>query len=269
MRQPGERCGSQVRDAAARSEMQHPGERCGSQVRDAAARSEMQHPGERCSSQVTPQKSEVAPGSSVELRCSVAEASPTTTIWWLKDGVPVTKSSPSMQVSQDSASGLSLLRVPVSDDDDAGFYQCRARRDERSLAHAHALIALPARPPLLVYRFIAHALPPGPSVSLKCVARAVPVPHILWSLDGLPITPSHSCASSGHLFDSNELEIPKKSRKLCWRRPRVGILRTGRRIAPRARLRNGEGKQGEREENEGFESAVKPRIFCEGKVRIK
>jgi len=41
--------------------------------------------------------------------------------------------------------------------------------------------------PVLLYRFSEQTLQPGPSVSLKCVAKGNPPPRITWLLDGFPM----------------------------------------------------------------------------------
>ncbi|KAA0202808.1 hypothetical protein HAZT_HAZT010653 [Hyalella azteca] len=61
----------------------------------------------------------------------------------------------------------------------------------RDVAHAHAMVVLSASAPVLLHRFIAHTLQPGPAVSLNCKARATPTPHITWTLDGFPLPQSH------------------------------------------------------------------------------
>ena len=41
--------------------------------------------------------------------------------------------------------------------------------------------------PALLYKFSEQTLQPGPSVSLKCIAKGNPPPSIQWLLDGFPI----------------------------------------------------------------------------------
>ena len=48
------------------------------------------------------------------------------------------------------------------------------------LSHADAL-------PVLLYKFSEQTMQPGPSVSLKCIAKGNPPPRIEWLLDGFPI----------------------------------------------------------------------------------
>eukprot|EP00093_Oithona_nana_P013637 13637.XXX_410448_413469_1 [CDS] Oithona nana genome sequencing. len=44
--------------------------------------------------------------------------------------------------------------------------------------------------PVLLYKFSEQTLQPGPSVSLKCIAKGNPPPRIQWTLDGFPIPQS-------------------------------------------------------------------------------
>ena len=41
--------------------------------------------------------------------------------------------------------------------------------------------------PVLLYKFSEQTLQPGPSVSLKCIAKGNPPPQIIWTRDGFPI----------------------------------------------------------------------------------
>ena len=41
--------------------------------------------------------------------------------------------------------------------------------------------------PVLLYKFSEQTLQPGPSVSLKCIAKGNPPPQIQWTRDGFPI----------------------------------------------------------------------------------
>ena len=41
--------------------------------------------------------------------------------------------------------------------------------------------------PALLYKFSEQTLQPGPSVSLKCIAKGNPPPTLEWLLDGFPI----------------------------------------------------------------------------------
>ena len=44
--------------------------------------------------------------------------------------------------------------------------------------------------PVLLYKFSEQTLQPGPSVSLKCIAKGNPPPNIEWLLDGFQIQQS-------------------------------------------------------------------------------
>ena len=59
-----------------------------------------------------------------------------------------------------------------------------------------------SKPPLL-YRFPEQTLQPGPSVSLKCIAKGNPPPRISWSLDGFPLP-------------QNERYRKYINQKICW-----------------------------------------------------
>ena len=41
--------------------------------------------------------------------------------------------------------------------------------------------------PVLLYKFSEQTLQPGPSVSLKCIAKGNPPPQIHWTRDGFPM----------------------------------------------------------------------------------
>ena len=41
--------------------------------------------------------------------------------------------------------------------------------------------------PVLLYKFSEQTLQPGPSDSLKCIAKGNPPPQIIWTRDGFPI----------------------------------------------------------------------------------
>ncbi len=41
--------------------------------------------------------------------------------------------------------------------------------------------------PVLLFKFSEQTLQPGPSVSLKCIARGNPTPRIEWMRDGFPL----------------------------------------------------------------------------------
>ncbi|KAF2368147.1 Immunoglobulin-like domain [Trinorchestia longiramus] len=101
---------------------------------------------------------------------------------WYKDGRLLTPSSRII------ISGGSL-RVSATQRSDAGMYQCFARLDNSALQDA-AELRLGASPPELIYRFISQKMRPGPSASLKCIARGTPTPTLSWTLDGFPLPPS-------------------------------------------------------------------------------
>ncbi|KAF2352140.1 Immunoglobulin I-set [Trinorchestia longiramus] len=157
--------------------------------------------------QVSPPLTQVTAGGVLELRCSVS-GSPVTDVLWYKDASLV-RASGKYSISEDhslvykmygsssSKRQARLLRVDAVQVADEGVYQCRAVGPTDS-AHGHAIVALGASAPVLVYRFIAHTLQPGPAVSLKCIARATPTPHITWTLDGFPLPQSHRYCTVTH-----------------------------------------------------------------------
>ncbi|XP_047735527.1 Down syndrome cell adhesion molecule-like protein Dscam2 [Hyalella azteca] len=140
--------------------------------------------------QVSPEFVEVDAGEELELRC-VVTGSPVDLLVWYKDGQLTRTGS--------AASGGDVLRVGAVQSPDTGVYQCLVQSSHEA-AQATAVVRLggfakisshTASTPRLVYRFIAHTLQPGPAVSLKCIARATPTPHITWTLDGFPLPQSH------------------------------------------------------------------------------
>ena len=53
--------------------------------------------------------------------------------------------------------------------------------------------------PSLLYRFSEQTLQPGPSVSLKCIAKGNPPPRITWNLDGYPLPQNERYVNSNIL----------------------------------------------------------------------
>ena len=55
--------------------------------------------------------------------------------------------------------------------------------------------------PVLLYKFSEQTLQPGPSVSLKCIAKGNPPPRIHWTLDGFPVPQSERYVHNKLTFD--------------------------------------------------------------------
>ena len=53
--------------------------------------------------------------------------------------------------------------------------------------YLHCIFCISDAMPALLYKFSEQTLQPGPSVSLKCIAKGNPPPSIQWLLDGFPI----------------------------------------------------------------------------------
>ena len=56
-----------------------------------------------------------------------------------------------------------------------------------SNVHTYIIFFVSDAMPALLYKFSEQTLQPGPSVSLKCIAKGNPPPSIQWLLDGFPI----------------------------------------------------------------------------------
>ena len=56
-----------------------------------------------------------------------------------------------------------------------------------SNVHTYIIFCVSDAMPALLYKFSEQTLQPGPSVSLKCIAKGNPPPSIQWLLDGFPI----------------------------------------------------------------------------------
>ncbi|KAF2363174.1 Immunoglobulin I-set [Trinorchestia longiramus] len=142
--------------------------------------------------QISPTNAQVSVGGRVALRCRV-DGHPIDTVTWFKDAEKLRSSSRVRLLTQEE-----LVISPVHAED-AGLYQCRVSSVQLPSAQAASHITLGASAPRLLYRFIAHTLQPGPAVSLKCIARATPTPHIAWTLDGFPLPQSHRYCATHHL----------------------------------------------------------------------
>ncbi|XP_047741073.1 Down syndrome cell adhesion molecule-like protein Dscam2 [Hyalella azteca] len=159
---------------------------------------------------VQPKVAVVDVGGSTEFLCEVGEGDSSTT-WtygheyssggrgpgtatrytWYKDGRII---APSSRIVITGGS----LRVTGTQRSDAGMYQCFARSDRTTLQDA-AELRLGASPPELLYKFISQKMRPGPSASLKCIARGTPTPTLSWTLDGFPLPQSERMLVGQHV----------------------------------------------------------------------
>lgn len=78
------------------------------------------------------------------------------------------------------------LKIFNVQEGDEGSYQCGVE-NEYDMALASGALWLGDAMPVLLYKFSEQTLQPGPSVSLKCIAKGNPPPRIVWTLDGFPI----------------------------------------------------------------------------------
>jgi hypothetical protein len=78
------------------------------------------------------------------------------------------------------------LKIYSVQEGDEGCYQCVARNDEDA-GHSSGYLWLGDALPVLLFKFSEQTLQPGPTVSLKCIAKGNPTPRIDWKRDGFPL----------------------------------------------------------------------------------
>ena len=61
---------------------------------------------------------------------------------------------------------------------------------ERDNHNRRPSLVFPDALPVLLFKFSEQTMQPGPSVSLKCIAKGNPTPRIEWRRDGFPLQPT-------------------------------------------------------------------------------
>ncbi|KAJ6220760.1 hypothetical protein RDWZM_006572, partial [Blomia tropicalis] len=119
-------------------------------------------------------------GENIAFNCTVNGGAPISRIQWRRNARPL-GSSPSLSVAGN--------RVHLYENDRRLLIQqqCIVSNEFESV-QASAELALADDPPAFFYVFsVVEPVKPGTSLSIKCSATGVPLPQIVWTLDGSPL----------------------------------------------------------------------------------
>ncbi|XP_054164202.1 cell adhesion molecule Dscam2-like [Oppia nitens] len=132
---------------------------------------------------INPSHLMVGVGDSVELNCSITGA-PVGHVIWKMNGKPIVYNN-RIKLYNDRS-----LHIKQIDAIDQAMYQCIVSNDWSSRSSS-AEIHVISDGPHFVYTFPPmEPLSPGVDLSLKCSAKGLPLPQIIWTVDGQPITDS-------------------------------------------------------------------------------
>ncbi|PVD21525.1 hypothetical protein C0Q70_17323 [Pomacea canaliculata] len=126
-----------------------------------------------------PQDKEVTLSSRFQLECE-ARGVPTPVITWTLNGQPL--------AAPPSVNGQSTLTVRHAMQEDAGLYECAATNpanDQRTTSVARVIIKVPPR---VLVAPGDQAVRIAEKVTLDCSVAGDPVPQILWTKNGRPVT---------------------------------------------------------------------------------